>query len=182
MFALAGCLPDRLAYKYLPTAYNAGKFIRGGWIVVELKQKKDLTPDDIVSGELVSFQDHKLFILGTRQMNVIPDSSVHAAKLYMYKTQAGVFAILTIIGIIPGVIAAIAMPENATFFLMMGILPLVSGTVFTVTEATTRRNQLIFPEKNSLEDFIKFSRFPQGIPPGLDIQQLKLPELKQGSK
>jgi hypothetical protein len=115
-------------------------------------------------------------------MNVIPDSSVHAAKLYMYKTQAGVFAILTIIGIIPGVIAAIAMPENATFFLMMGILPLVSGTVFTVTEATTRRNQLIFPEKNSLEDFIKFSRFPQGIPPGLDIQQLKLPELKQGSK
>ena len=85
---------------------------------------------------------------------------------------------MTLIGVLPNLIAAIAFPEYAGQFLLLGIIPLVTGTVFTITEVATKRNQLIFPQKNSLEQFLKFSRFPQGIPPGLDINQLKLPKVK----
>jgi len=182
VIALSGCAPGRVANKYLPTVSNAGRFPFGGWIVAELKGKKDLKPFDKVSGELISIQDNKLFILDTQKMNVIPDSSLYQARLYMYKKQPAVFAILTIAGILPNVIAAFALPEYAGYFLALGIAPLVVGTVFTVSEGANKRNQLIFPQINSLEQFNKFSRFPQGIPPGLDIYQLKLPELKQGKK
>jgi hypothetical protein len=178
LIALSGCASEKIANDYLPTVFNASKFTYGGWIVVELKEKKDQIPGNTISGELITLQGHQLFILDTRQMNVITDSSVHKARLYIYKKQTGVFVVLTIIGFLPNVIAAIAFPENAIYFLAIGLVPLVLGTIFISTEAGNKRNQLIFPKKNSLDEFIKFSRFPQGIPQGLDIYQLKLPEPK----
>ena len=173
MVALSGCASQQTANQFLPTVNKVGEFAYGGWIVAEVKG--DLVQPDTISGELISITDHKLYILGTRQMNVIPDSNLSTARLYMYKKQPGLFAILTLIGILPNIIAAIALPEYGGQFLLLGILPLVSGTVFTISEASSKRNQLIFPHKDSLEQFNKFSRFPQGIPTGMDIYQLKLP-------
>ena len=127
---------------------------------------------------MISVQNHQLFVLDTLKMNVISDSCIYHAKLYMYKKQPEIFVILTFIGILPNVIAAFAVPEYAGQFLAMGIVPLVIGTLFTIGEGASKRNQLTFPQVNSLDQFNKFSRFPQGIPPGLDIYQLKMPELK----
>lgn len=174
---LSGCLPGEVAKKHLPTLHNAGRFKYGSWIVAELKGRKDLAKVK-VSGELISLQDHKLFILDTAKMNVIHDSSVSRARLFIYKKQPGIFVILTLVGILPNVIAAIAVPEYAGQLLALGIVPIVIGTIFMVSEVASTRNQLIFPQRNSLDQFIKYSRFPQGIPPGLDISMLKLPGLK----
>jgi hypothetical protein len=178
ILALSGCAPGRVANKYLPTVLNSGKFMYGGWIVVEIKEGKQPKPSGTVSGELISLKDHQLFVLDTAKMNIIPDSCIYRAKLYIYKKQPEIFIILTLIGILPNVIAAIAVPEYAGQFLAMGLVPLLIGTIFTVQEGANKRNQLIYPRVNSLEQFNKFSRFPQGIPPGLDIDHLKLPELK----
>jgi len=177
ILALSGCTSEWVANKYLPTVFKAGKYPNGGWIVAEVRDKNGLVSFDTVAGELISFQDHKLYILGIQKMNVIPDTSVYRARLYMYKKQPGVFALVTLFGILPNFIAAIALPEYAGQFLALGIVPLVIGTTFTVTELATNRNQLIFPQRNTLEDFIKFSRFPQGLPSELNIHQLKLPEV-----
>jgi hypothetical protein len=177
LVTLSGCAAERMADKHLPTVSQSVNFPYGGWVSAELKQTNDARPG-LIEGEMIAFQDHRLYILGTEKMQIIPDTSVHRATLYMYKKQPWIFAILTAVGILPNLIAAIAYPEYAAQFLVLGILPLVSGTVFTVTEATSGRNQMIFPDKNSIEDFVKFSRFPQGIPAGVDIEQLKLPEVK----
>ena len=177
MIALSGCASERTVNQRLPTVSQSGKYPFGGWVIA-VYEKQGFAPNDTVSGELISYQDHKLYILGFQQMNVISDSSVTEATLYMYKKQPGIFAILTILGILPNLIAAIALPEYAPQFLVLAIIPLVSGSIFTITESTTKRNLLIFPKKNTLDQFVKFSRFPQGIPPGLDINQLKLPERK----
>ena len=182
VIALSACEPGRVANRHLPTIFNAGKFTCGGWIVAEVMGRKDLLSSYNVSGELISYQEHKLYILDTGQIYIVPDSSVYQASLYMYKKQPGIFAALTVIGILPNVIAAIALPEYSGYFLALGAVPLVIVTAFTLSEVATRRNQLIFPEKNSLEEFIKFSRFPQGIPPGMDIHRLKLPERKHDDK
>ncbi|MEI7980675.1 MAG: hypothetical protein WCI71_03420, partial [Bacteroidota bacterium] len=101
IIALSGCSYERVANKYLPTVFNAGKYTYGGWIVAELKGKNAFIPPDTVSGELISLADHKLYILGTEKMYVIPDSAVYKAWLYMYKKQPGIFAILTLIGVLP---------------------------------------------------------------------------------
>jgi len=50
--------------------------------------------------------------------------------------------------------------------------------IFTATEGGTKRNQLVFPARNSLSELNKYARFPQGIPAGMDINQLELPPLK----
>jgi hypothetical protein len=178
LITLTGCESEWMASRYLPTVSKAGKFPYGGWVVAELYGQDSLVPGNSVSGELISLRDHKIYILGPRQMFVIPDSSVYKATLYMYKKQPGVFAAITFIGVLPNVIAALAYPEYAAEFLVLGIAPLVTGTIFTMSEALSTRNQLIYPKRNTLEEFVKFSRFPQGIPLGQDIYQLKLPEVK----
>jgi hypothetical protein len=177
MFILSGCITDKMAVKFLPTVSKAGNFKYGGWIIAELKNNNDPNKPEKVSGELIAHGYHQLFILDSLQMHVIHDSIVNEATLYMYKTQPGVFTVMTLIGIMPNIIAAIALPEYAGSFLALGIVPLATGIIFISTEAATKRNQLIFPKKNTLDDFNKFSRFPQGLPSGIDLKQLKLPTL-----
>jgi hypothetical protein len=181
VISLSGCEPGQEARQYLPTVMNSGVFTNGGWIVAELTGNTSVFTDK-VSGELIAIQDHQLFILTPQKLYVIPDADVFRATLYMYKKQPWIFAALTFIGILPNLVAAILVPEYAGQLLAIGIVQLVIGSVFTVTEAATRQNQLIFPMKNSLNDFVKFSRFPQGIPPGLDLNQLKLPESKKNNR
>ena len=178
IFIQSGCITDKMAAKFLPTVANAGNFKYGGWIIADLKAKQDNDKSNRVSGELISINYHQVFILDTTQMHIIPDSIISTATLYMYKTQPGVFASLTILAFLPNLIAAIAVPEYAGYFLGLGVIPLMTGIIFTATEGGTKRNQLIFPARNSLYEFNKYARFPQGIPPEIELSQLELPSMK----
>ena len=173
---LSGCALDRAALDHLPTISKAGKFPYGGWIVAEYEMQDQYSALATASGELIAYQDYKLYILDSLQLHVIPSTAVNNATLYIYKTQPGLFAAFGILFTLPSIIGAIAFPEYAGEFLLLGIVPFVTGTIFTVREATIKRNQLIYPLENSLNEFVKFARFPQGIPEGMDVGQLKLPD------
>ena len=178
LLILSGCISDKMAAKFLPTVANAGNFKYGGWIVADLKLKQGTSESNLVSGELIAINYHQLFILDTSNMHIIPDSIITSATLYMYKTQPGVFAVITILTFLPNLIAAIAVPEHAGFFIGIGCIPLITGMIFAAAEGGTKRNQLIFPARNSLSELNKYARFPQGIPAEMDISQLKLPPMK----
>lgn len=173
LVSLSGCMTEQVARKHLPTISQAGKFPYGGWISAQYKMEGEYTALASVSGELIAYQDDKLYILDSMQTHVIPAASVQNATLYIYKTQPGLFAAFSLIMIMPNIIAALAMPEYAGEFMALAIIPIVTGTIFTIREGSVKRNRLFYPEKNSLLEFIKFSRFPQGIPEEVKIEDLQ---------
>lgn len=174
----AGCSPEMEGYRYLPTLNNAGSYQYGGWMVATVTAEVSSEKPVIISGELISGTNHLYYILDRNKMHVVPENRISKATLYLYRKQPGVFAIITIIGIIPNVLASFAYPDYSSQFLSLGIPALVFGLIFTASEAGNTRNQLRFPEKIMLHQFAPYARFPQGIPPGLDINQLKLPYVK----
>jgi hypothetical protein len=108
-------------------------------------------------------------------MTVIPDSLITKATLIMFRKNPSIFIITTLVMIIPNLIGAIAYPEYAGQFLALAILPLVNGTIFTIVGSTAAYNKLRYPKKDDLDDFAKYARFPQGMPEGVDADELKLP-------
>jgi hypothetical protein len=168
----SGCALDYAARMHLPTISQAGHFPYGGWVIAEYHMAAADSLLTTVSGELLAYHEDQLFILDSLQMVVIPAGSLHNATLYFYKTQPMLFATMGLIFMMPNIIAAIAMPEYAGGFMALAIVPFVMGTVFTAREATTKKNRLIYPEPDSLYNFTKFSRFPQGMPEGIAIEDL----------
>jgi hypothetical protein len=179
VFVLAsGCATEMEGYRYLPTVNNAGKNTYGGWIVATVVSNEGVFRSETVAGELISAKDHVFYILDPSKMHIIPESRISEATLYLYRKQPGIFAIITIIGVLPNIIAAFVYPEYSDQFLALGIPALIFGLTFTFTEAANTRNQLRYPEKIMLNQFGTYARFPQGIPAGLDTSQLKLPYVK----
>jgi hypothetical protein len=170
LLALPGCTLDKAGTRHLPTIGQLADYPYGGWIQVNYQGVEESSALLSLSGELITCQDDALFVLDSLGMHVIPFTSVHQATLYIYKTQPGVFAAVAVIFMIPNIVAAIVFPEYAGQFLALAIVPFVTGTIFTATEVSTKRNRLFYPERNPLNEFVKFARFPQGMPEGFKIE------------
>jgi hypothetical protein len=58
-------------------------------------------------------------------------------------------------------------------FLLIGLPGLVCGTIVTIVEGNDS-DILKYPGKNNMDDLVKFSRFPQGMPKGIEKSKLHL--------
>lgn len=165
----------------IPAAYNfKAKEIKnnpyGCWTILEYKADSGLLQPETISGELLFMEADTLFLL-------VSDSNVYRlfspyitkAELYTHKNYAGNYISTTALLLIPTVVGALVhTSQYGGAFLVLGIPVTVIGLVNSIVEGSGKRNVLVYPEKNSLENLVKFSRFPAGRPVSVDMTQLKL--------
>jgi hypothetical protein len=169
---LSGCVASRVPVDY---AYNPGKLkrvITGNWTEVKLNSRDITGNETALSGELIAIQSDTVYILNGLGLQGIHKSNINEAVVYMYKNQAGTFAIVTGLLYIPDIVASIVIGTPG--FLFIGAPWLVIGSVLSIVEGSDHSNLLKYPYSNQLQELKKFARFPQGMPPGIDKSRLHL--------
>jgi hypothetical protein len=171
---MQGCASSLVPSGYRYNIRELPNQISGNWTDIKIKPSESITEEMVVSGELIAIQSDTIFLLTTVHLEAISISNIKEAVLHMYQRKPGLYAGLTGLLYIPDVVAAIAYDQVG--FLLIGLPGLVCGTIVTIVEGNNI-NILKYPGKNDMDDLVKFSRFPQGMPKGIERSKLHLVSL-----
>ncbi|MDX9905137.1 MAG: hypothetical protein RBS55_00975 [Bacteroidales bacterium] len=171
---IAGCAINKQANRYTPSLNDSGKYLFGRWIEVKYTAAVDSSFIHTLAGELIAYSGHDLYVLDSAKMNIMPDSLITTARLFLYRKNPNKFLITSLLMIIPNAIGMVVYPEYALGFLALAIVPVINGAIFTLVDRNTPTNELRYPKKE-LKELAKFARFPQGLPAGVDPEELRLP-------
>lgn len=160
--------PGDIPSGYLTTPRKMAAMPNGCWVVVEKFSSNNSLPAGRVSGELIAVQRDTLFLLTQIALVPVLTSEIKTADLYLFKNQSNTYLLITGLGLLPNIVA-----------LFIGSPVFIFGIPFAITGIVTsaienNSNTLKFPNKNNLNEFKYFARFPQGIPIGIDIRKLTL--------
>jgi hypothetical protein len=169
---LSGCAASRIPSEYRFSPRGLKHEISGNWADLKPHSADITNPLKTLSGELIAIQSDSIYILTSGGLAVFHLSAIDETVVYMFTNQAAGMAVFTGLLFIPDVIAAITIGEPG--FLIIGAPWLLTGSILTVVESTNHSNLLNYPYSNRLEDLRKFSRFPQGMPPGIDRSRIHL--------
>lgn len=154
MLLLSSCK----APAYLPESEDIGTHAFGSYIIIDLNEGKDL------EGELISIDEEALLVLpkqGDLQIQNVPTGNIKSFTL-MY-----------------------AQPKNYGWSIPVSVLITASHGVFAVftapiniivTSVVTARGQKAFTYRDqdiSMEELKMFARFPQGLPPQIEVAEVK---------
>jgi hypothetical protein len=162
--------PAGVPSNYLVNPKDVSKMTTGCWI--SINQKVDLKFENFskISGELITAQTDTFYILTQTSLEKIPKNKIITATMYLFKNQSGKYMTTTGVGLLPNIIGAISIGEPG--FLLLGIPFAITGIITAIIENPS--SELQFPKKSELKEFAKFSRFPEGVPPGVSLEKLTL--------
>lgn len=164
------------AYNYKVSEVQNNPF--GCWMEININISDSVLSPTAISGELLSIEKDSVYLLtGDGAVSVTAKKSVVWAALYTHKNQKGNYMALTGVLIAPNIIGAVAVSDYALEMLLMAIPTLIIGFTHAAIESSKQRNVLVYPEKNDINGFINYSRFPAGIPPGIDFRLLYLKKI-----
>lgn len=147
---------------FLPTGpAKVAREAYGGWMVAILNPSRNAA---LVQGELITIQNDTLYVLSQPSLTAIPVSDVENARLELHLQNASGFALWALAGgfstLSHGAFLIFSLPAWAIF-----------GT--SVSSSAARQPNIIHYPGIGFEEFKKFSRFPQGLPPGVDPYKLE---------
>ncbi len=157
LFLLIGCKTK----EYLPKPYEMNYYTKGMWLECKLPDKTTS------SGELLALNEKQAFILPLNsKVQTIEKSNIQSAVLYLSLTadhpeELRGATFIPFLTLTHGIFLILTLPINL----------LIAGPIIDSQRAGTYI--LEYPEAVTWEELAKFSRFPQGIPKGLDIYTLK---------
>jgi hypothetical protein len=175
---LSACKTAMIPSGYRLPLRDVKKEITGSWIDINKHTKAGPGSADTLAGELIAIQNDTLYVLTSNRLVAIQSENVKNAVLYIFINRSGSFAAVTSLVYAPEIIAAIGYKIGA--FLLLGIPWVITGTILSAVESGNKSNLLIYPERDRLIEFRDFSRFPRGIPPGVDKSKLHLVTNQQG--
>lgn len=158
-----GCATVKTPRGYLPKAKEFEYEVFGGWMAL-IYHEKDSTRFAATGGELIAVHNDSVYLLGFDSLIIIPADNVERGVLVLFKKETGKYALWSSIGLISSV-------SNGVFAIGTAPLWLIMGIITTVSESQAK-NFRLYPQRSWVE-IRKFSRFPQGIPEGLNLNQLK---------
>lgn len=156
LLIFTGCNATKIPRNYLPNPHEMRNNITGSWIDVTIHSDLADGLNVQLSGELIAIQSDTLFILSDIQLSAIKSVNIDTAILYIFKNQGGKFALITGLLIVPDIIGAIA--YSMPGFLFLGVPVLAVGSAFAITEGIGKSNRLLYPGRNTFEQFRKFAR------------------------
>jgi hypothetical protein len=147
---LAGCASNPAPKGWRPSAAEAQRATRGGWILIEREE------DTNVTGELIAVDPATLHVLTVSGLQSVPRSAVRKARLVGYGTTEHLW-IWTGVG-------ALSTLSHGGWIVVTLPVWLIGGSVAASGEA---KAAYVPPE-----NFARFARFPQGLPPSFDPSSL----------
>lgn len=169
-----GCQHGMVPAGYRPAPNQIDKSITGCWVDVSVIPNSSVDSIIMLSGELIAVEDNNTFHILTAGEGLISlnRNRISAAKLYLFSNPN--ISLLGFLGVIPNIIGAVSHSEFAGAFLLIGIPIFATSLVMTIADHQDGVSTLRYPEKNSLKEFYKYARFPQGLPPDLQKEKLHL--------
>jgi hypothetical protein len=156
----AGCASYTAPPGYLPTASAAPFDIHGGWIDVLTR-----TPDgpERVSGELIAVTADSIWVLSPDGTRVVPTAAIRSGELVGWDGQAGTVGAATVIGTLSTI-------SNGYYLVFTAPTWVLVGTVAAINQSNLPIQELPVADWSALRPF---ARFPQGLPPGIDLDGLQ---------
>ncbi|MCU7549647.1 hypothetical protein OCK74_11010 [Chitinophagaceae bacterium LB-8] len=131
----------------------------GGWISAVLEDGQQP-----ISGEFIAVSNDSLYIMCSEQVQCIVSSSVKTARIILYNTQTSSYALWT-------TLACIGTFANGAFAAFT--FPAALATGIAATNAEANRINFYDHPRYSWQKLKKYARFPQGLPAGIRIEELK---------
>ena len=166
-----GCRPNKditAPEGFLPSGpVRVAKEAYGAWMVAIVNQSGTLTP---VQGELITIHDDTVYILSQSQLNAMPVSAVEHAKLELHLQNALGYTLWSLAG-------GLSTLSHGFFLIFTAPMWVISGAVVS-SNAANKPNIIHYPA-TGLDEFKKFSRFPQGLPAEMDFGKLEPKPVKR---
>ena len=171
-----GCGATLAPRHWLPTAREAQREGYGGWITARTEHGATL---QTLSGELLAISDDSVLVLTSGGAVGAALADVRSATLEAYDTQSGDVGKMTLAGAVTSI-------STGAGLLLVAPLWIVTGTIATSAIAARGRHEVREADRAgsgagetrgnraSWMELRLFARFPQGIPPGLDVSRLEL--------
>lgn len=146
---------------YLPKPNEMNYFTRGLWIECNLKNKTT------INGEILALNKNQAFILPlfgevlTIEKQNIKNAVIHVSLTANQPEELRAAPLIPLLSLTHGWWAFFTLPIN------------ISVVAPTVSSQRSGTYIIDYPKAVKWEQLAKFSRFPQGIPEGLDIYSLK---------
>lgn len=175
-FGFAGCQTANIPESYNFRVKELQKNPYGCWMDVTVDSAAAVIHHFTTqSGELLTITRDSVFLLvADGKVKSIHIRSILVSKLYTHKNQSGTYLLMTGLYMVPAIIGATANPDYAGEFFLLALPVSIVGVFQSVKDATAKRNILVYPVKNSLDDFKPFARFPAGLPEIMDFGALYL--------
>ncbi len=168
-----GCQNRMIPAGYLKVPKQINKSITGAWVDVSVIPDPSNDTITMLSGELLAVENNTFHILtpgaGLVSLNKNRISSI---KLYLFSNPN--ISLLGLLGVIPNIFGAISQTGYAGSFLLLGIPIFVTSLTMALADYHDSNSTLRYPTKNSISEFSKYARFPQGLPPDLQKDKLHL--------
>ena len=167
LILLGGCASSYAPDNWLPETEAFPENVYGGWITVTTE------PDSLdknglwkqYSGEFIALNDSSLFLLYD-SLYQIPKTKVVESVLELDQKNSSGYTTWTCLGLAATVSNGVFLIFTAPAWLIFGI-PTISG------ESARDRYEMKYPDFNYWEEINKYARFPQGLPPSLNLNELK---------
>lgn len=144
-----------------PSLERVQRTAYGGWIVVV--EQNGATH----AGELISVDRQVVRVLALNGgMSVVPTGAIRQAKLYMYESEGGLGAW--------GLLGGLSTISHG--FILILSFPIWMISVGVVTRLESSHILLEYPG-DGWNRFVRWARFPQGMPPGVDHRGLLSPRV-----
>jgi hypothetical protein len=161
---VSGCSFHTTAPKgWLPTAVEAQREAYGGWITLDFNMGIQAKA---VHGELIAAASDSVYVLTSDSLVVVPNASVITGTLTAYDAQQGALKLWTVLG---------AVSTLSHGFALLFTAP-VWGVVGSVATASASKAPRVESTDPSL--LRMYARFPQGLPPGLDVRTLRQKDVR----
>lgn len=161
LFLAAACAGNPAPEGFLPSPAHAVNDVYGGWIEVTVTAGRH---DSTIAGELIAARADTVWVLpDSGPVVAVPTSTVKAGRVARYTSEAGAVAGFTALGVVSTI-------SN-------GYLLGITAPLWIITGIVASSNESYAPLRGvpplQWTDLAAYARFPQGLPPGIDLGEIR---------
>jgi len=158
---VVSCAGNPAPEGFLPSPTKAVNDVYGGWMQVTVPAGRR---DSTIAGELIAVRADTVWILpDSGGVAAVPTTTVRKGWLARYRSDAGAVAGFTTLGVLSTI-------SNGAFLILTAPTWLITGIVATSNES---RAPLVDGPPFAWADLAAYARFPQGLPPGIDLGEIR---------
>ena len=158
----AACAGNTAPADFLPSPALAQTEAYGGWIELSFESANSPKPQWI-DGELIAVTEDSIWVLSPQGGRAIATRSVKEGKLTAYQAPTGTISGWTALGVVATI-------SNGVVLIITAPLWIITGTVAASHDSHAAVRTM--PE-HRWQDLAAFARFPQGMPAGVRLTDLK---------
>jgi hypothetical protein len=158
----AACQANPAPKQWLPTPDQAPAWTHGGWIDVVLRDSALRGAASFRAGELLAVSPDSVWVLTEQGAVGVAAADAGRATVIGWDPETYLLTAWTLIG-------TVSTLSNGAFLLFTAPAWLIGGGLTTAAQS---KRPVLRTDRNAWLELRLYARFPQGLPPGLDLTTL----------